>query len=139
MADDSLLSITANIIGILTFAIALIAGFYARAVWLKSKFQSDLDISDACGSLDEYLLETAVLEHYAFSNPIAQSCMESIYTSEIHLIWIFTRLVRQSTVRRIKEWGEVRQDVNRELRNIENLHNRIRWNRLEAQLACLST
>jgi len=37
MADDSPLSIAANIIGILTFVVALIASVYARMVWLKSK------------------------------------------------------------------------------------------------------
>lgn len=37
MADDSPLSIAANIIGIITFAFAVAAAIYARWLWLKSR------------------------------------------------------------------------------------------------------
>lgn len=102
MADDSPLSVTASIVGILTFVVALIAGVYARGIWLMSKMQSDLAIADACSSSREYLRQTAKL---VSSNDDAESAynIETLYVLEIDLVWTFARLLELSAVQRMRE------------------------------------
>lgn len=39
MAEDSPLSIAANVVGLLTFVVAVIAGFYARALSLRARMR----------------------------------------------------------------------------------------------------
>ena len=61
MAQDSPLSISASIIGILTFAIAITAGFNARALWLKERVLSDREIADMANTVTFYIEDTVVL------------------------------------------------------------------------------
>ena len=61
MAQDSPLSISASIIGILTFAIAITARFYARALWLKEQVLSDREIADMANTVAFYIEDTVIL------------------------------------------------------------------------------
>ncbi|KAM5376881.1 hypothetical protein ACJZ2D_005225 [Fusarium nematophilum] len=136
MADDSPLSVTASVVGILTFVIALIAGVYARAIWLMSKIKSDLDIAETCSSLVERLRQTTRLEKSVFdANPSEQDGeVIALYLQEIELAAVLIRVARQSPVRRMREWNKEQQNMIQGLRYIDNSHNNIRWLQLQAHL-----
>ena len=139
MADDSPLSIAGNIIGILTFVVALIAGVYARMIWLKSKIQSDMDIVEACYSLLRYLAQTALLDKASKPGDCNfDKSLEELYSVEVQLAMEFTRLAKLSTVRRIREWNKEQPRIAQGLRDIDNLLHHIRWLQMNADLTYLS-
>ncbi|KAH5561286.1 hypothetical protein HBI26_191830 [Parastagonospora nodorum] len=63
MADDSPLSIAANIIGIMTFVFAIAAAAYARWLWLKSRITQPYElIAQDYERVGHYIRETWILE-----------------------------------------------------------------------------
>ncbi|TVY83032.1 hypothetical protein LSUE1_G003764 [Lachnellula suecica] len=61
MAQDSPLSIAGSLTGILTFVFAVIAGFYARAISLRSAIDTQAEVSSALEKIDFLETETDML------------------------------------------------------------------------------
>ncbi|KAH6683405.1 hypothetical protein B0J14DRAFT_467487 [Halenospora varia] len=68
--SDSPLSIAANITGILTFAGAIFAGFYARAVSLRNAIDTQAEIASALEKIDFLETETNMLNNAYLASQI---------------------------------------------------------------------
>ena len=62
-SEDSPLSITASIMGILTFFAAVVTGFYARAISLKSAIDTQAEVSLALEKIEFLETETNMLNN----------------------------------------------------------------------------
>lgn len=62
-SQDSPLSIAASIMGILTFVAAVVAGFYARAISLRSAIDTQAEVSLALEKIDFLETETDMLNN----------------------------------------------------------------------------
>lgn len=88
MADDSPLSIVANIIGITTFVLAIAAAVYARWLWLKSRMARPYDsIAEECQRVGYYISETRMLyEEVDFiPSPLLCRLIAEVYVCQIEL------------------------------------------------------
>lgn len=68
--QDSPLSIAASITGILTFVAAVVAGFYARAIGLKSAIDTQAEVSLALEKIDFLESETDMLNNAFLASQI---------------------------------------------------------------------
>lgn len=72
MSQDSALSIAASITGILTFVGAVLAGFYARAITLRSAIDTQAEVSRALDEMDFLETETSMLNNAYLASHIRQ-------------------------------------------------------------------
>ena len=70
--QDSPLSIAASITGILTFVAACIAGFYARAISLRSAIDTQAEVSRALDKIDFLETETDMLNNVFLASQVRQ-------------------------------------------------------------------
>lgn len=68
--QDSALSIAASITGILTFVGAVIAGFYARAISLRSAIDTQAEVSYALDQIELLHTETTMLNNAYLASQI---------------------------------------------------------------------
>lgn len=73
ICHDSLLSVTASVIRILKFILALIIGFYARLQALKVLRKIDHEIVQAIRSAQQSFEETRMLEEYIIEELYSQT------------------------------------------------------------------
>ena len=69
---DSALSIAASITGILTFVGAVLAGFYARAISLRSAIDTQAEVSRALDEIEFLETETSMLNNAYLAAQIRQ-------------------------------------------------------------------
>src|SRR5438045_823626 len=109
MAQDSPLAVSASVIGILTFVVAVIVGSYARALWLKGKLQLAWDMAELAGTVAMNVQDTIQLA-LLLNNPSlrgfydhsATNLLVDMYERELCLVVNLARLERQSAVQRIR-------------------------------------
>jgi hypothetical protein len=136
MAQDSPLSMTANILAILTFVVALAVGFFARASWLRNKLQADMQFLDHLKAVYFILRDTSLLESD-----------KDFYTTregEIHVRQLYTRLFllsekmlqfsRLSIASRVRMATEHFEFTSLEIRNVERLLDSLRYRQLRSKL-----
>ncbi|TVY44517.1 hypothetical protein LSUB1_G002911, partial [Lachnellula subtilissima] len=70
MSQDSPLSIAASLTGILTFVFALTAGFYARAISLRSAIDTQAEVSSLLEKIDFLETETDMLNNAYLASQI---------------------------------------------------------------------
>jgi hypothetical protein len=99
----------------------VVAGLYARAIWLKSKIEFQEEFADALDSLDTYLGETVELAQFfdRFGSQRAKRDMERLYRTEIQLTMLLVPISRRSFAGRIREWSKIRRLANRTLADLE--------------------
>ncbi|KAH3992433.1 hypothetical protein HBH70_196540 [Parastagonospora nodorum] len=94
MADDSPLSIAANIIGIITFVLAIAAAAYARWLWLKSQITLPYElIAQDYERVGHYIRETGILEEQIDFTP-SQHLEDLIGDVHLHLIIVVLEMVK---------------------------------------------
>lgn len=70
MAQDSPLSIAGSLTGILTFVFAVVAGFYARAISLRNRLDTQAEVSRALEKIDFLETETNMLNNAYLASQI---------------------------------------------------------------------
>lgn len=136
MAEDSPLSMTANILAILTFVVALAVGFYARASWLRSKLQADMQFLDHLKAVYFILRDTSLLE--------SDTDFYSTREGEVHVRQLYARLFllsekmlqfsRLSIAKRVRMATEHFEFTSLEIRNVERLLDSLRYRQLRSKL-----
>jgi hypothetical protein len=102
MAEDSSLSIAANIIGILTFVFAVAAAIYARWLWLKSRIVPSQNL-ELLMQLRLNVWETAVLADRLEFSPSAQlqEMFGDVYQCQIDCVRLAQNYLANTTIERI--------------------------------------
>lgn len=142
MPQDSPLSITASVTGILTFIVAIILGLYARALSLGKFIRIDYEILDEFIAVLGNLKETKMLEERLRASQILQAS-ESPYTRftesgmvldmyrlDLKSLLTLFQLLNHSRVRRSAEWESKRGNVRQQSRKVEGLKSKIHYTQI---------
>jgi hypothetical protein len=101
MADDSSLSIAANIIGIVTFVFAIAAAIYARWVWLKSRIILSQTLERSYDRLELIMWGKSMLRDpidFEPSEPLTYMC-ERMYKDILLLSLCAAKMARTKSLR----------------------------------------
>lgn len=128
MADDSPLSIAANVIGILTFVVAVAAGLYARAMSLKTTLRHRNDIRMATIDTLEAFEETKALDQSSqkFKNNDVEELYPSdltlveIYVDTFELMRLFFVLARDENISAVRSWTQSRTKWESRLKDVKS-------------------
>jgi hypothetical protein len=134
MAEDSSLSIAANIIGILTFGFAVAAAIYARWLWLKSRIVPSQNL-ELLWQLGLHIGETTMLGASLDFLPSAylQQMFHEVYVHHIDAVQHAQRYLAKRAIRRLaaKESNILLQNV----RELESRMSVLRMRCMQEQLS----
>jgi hypothetical protein len=126
MADDSPLSIAANITGILTFAVAVLIGIYARIIFLKqeaTRIPNMLaEYPRTVFTIRMHLEEVAMLEE--MSDRMDQgsfSLLTQLYFRLLTAAIPLATMARKSVLQMRLTWDETNEEIEIELREFGRL------------------
>ena len=140
MGQDSPLSMTSDILGILTFVVAVVVGFYARASWLRSKLQADMQFLDHLKAVYFILRDTALLESDKdlYMSREGETHLRQLYARLLFLTEKMLRFSRLSITHRMRASTEHFEFTGIEIRNIERLLDSLRYRQLRSKLLEIS-
>jgi len=123
MPQDSPLSITASVTGILTFVVAVALGFYARALSLREALRIDYRIIEAVAQYSQNL-NSAVLVGKFVEESLKQSrpqdhddtvnlrgAFVEMFALELTSCIRLLLLLNSSRIQRLEEWENTRRQV----------------------------
>jgi hypothetical protein len=99
---DSPLSITANVIGIVTFVLAIVAAIYARWLWLKSRLSLPQEQAELYSRLEVFIGEMAYFESFLPNQPSARlnQLIHQIYVDQILVVRAIIKFERTTSITR---------------------------------------
>jgi hypothetical protein len=99
---DSPLSITANVIGIVTFVLAIVAAIYARWLWLKSRLSLPQEQAELYSRLEVFIGEMAYFESFLPNQPSARlnQLIHQIYVDQILVVCAIIKFERTTSITR---------------------------------------
>jgi hypothetical protein len=103
---DSPLSITANVIGIVTFVLAIVAAIYARWLWLKSRLslrqEQAQEQAELYSRLEVFIGEMAYFESFLPNQPSARlnQLIHQIYVDQILVVRAIIKFERTTSITR---------------------------------------
>jgi hypothetical protein len=103
MADDSPLSIAANIIGIVTFVFGIAAAVYARWLWLKSRILLPYEMAEVYERVELNLADMSQLEHSMDFTPgeDVQMLIQDVYVDQTQVVHEMARFNKRSLFKRM--------------------------------------
>jgi hypothetical protein len=132
MAQDSPLSIAASVIGILTFAVAILLGFYARAIqWGRSVEQ--------LGKLDDEIVEMGLAASQSFSEtlefqkhvagnsnpePFWHDILTDMFYLNMKTLSRTTWILKQDTLVKMTEWDKQRGSMIKDMAEVKGLQSK---------------
>jgi len=127
MAEDSTLSITANVIGILTFAVTIILGAYARVIAISQVEQVRLlriEVLEAVEVLNQNykdfdMIARAVAQSHGDKAPL-KPLLEAGYTGVSKTMFALTDLLVRSTVQQALEGDGKITNLRKWLKEVES-------------------
>jgi hypothetical protein len=135
MTQDSPLSITASVVGILTFVAAVVFGIYAHALWLRQEFQRLIAVDDEIlrtlqkfyQSLEETLLVDEILqelENYN-SNRNLERTLTQMYILHIRNTYSLEKFLGETLMEKRKRWAKEQNNIWKNLSKVESLRSRL--------------
>ncbi|KAK3376078.1 hypothetical protein B0T24DRAFT_617954 [Lasiosphaeria ovina] len=134
MAEDSTLSITASVIGILTFAVAVILGGYARAIALGQDLERGwllkIEMLEAIGSLIQNhenlnMIAKAANQSHADTDTLTlRRLLEDGYTGVFKTMFALTDLLQRSTIQQMVEGNDRISNFREWLKEVESSKSR---------------
>jgi uncharacterized membrane protein len=137
MAQDSSLSIAASVIGILTFAVALLLGVYARTIQVNQIINSLNSIGDEIRELSDRTKKSIVeieklRKGILGSIKIKDENADELYATFKHLYILILKnaiflygLIGQSIPTLVSRWEDRRDEVRKTSAEIESLKSKI--------------
>ena len=128
MAEDSPLSITGNVLGILTFAVAILLGAYTRAIAISQEVERimllKIEVWEAVQVLSQNyadfdMIARAATQNHGDKTPL-KPLLEAGYTGVSKTMFALTDMIARSTVQQALEGDEKITNLRKWLKEVES-------------------